>query len=122
MKIVYVVVGCITLALGTIGVVFPILPTVPFYLITAFCYARSSERLNQWFKNTKLYKNNLETYVKGQGMSRKAKIRIMATVTIIILISFYFMKKIWIGRIILIVIWVAHILYFVFKVKTIEEV
>ena len=44
-KIVFIVLGCICLALGTVGVVLPILPTVPFYLATAFCFANSSERL-----------------------------------------------------------------------------
>ena len=73
-KILLVIIGCIGVALGAIGVVLPILPTVPFLLLAAFCFARSSERLNNWFTGTKLYKNNLESYVKGKGMTRKTKI------------------------------------------------
>ena len=38
-KAFFVVLGCISLALGTIGIALPILPTVPFYLLTAFCFA-----------------------------------------------------------------------------------
>ena len=51
-KTVFIVIGCICLALGTVGVGLPILLTVPFYLATAFCFANSSERLPSWFIGT----------------------------------------------------------------------
>lgn len=51
-KILYILIGCISLGLGIIGVILPILPTVPFMLLAAFCFAKSSERLDGWFKNT----------------------------------------------------------------------
>lgn len=56
-KSVFVALGCISLALGTIGIALPILPTVPFYLLTAFCFANSSERLHTWFTHTTVYKS-----------------------------------------------------------------
>ena len=55
--------GFLCLALGMVGVVLPILPTTPFILVAAFCFARSSTRLNSWFKGTKVYKQVLEGYV-----------------------------------------------------------
>ena len=58
-KILYVVLGCIGVALGALGAVLPLLPAFPFLLLAAFCFARSSERLHNWFTGTKLYKNNL---------------------------------------------------------------
>ena len=63
-RIVFIIVGCICLILGTVGVFVPILPTTPFYLLTAYCFARSSKKLDEWFKGTKLYKKHLESYVK----------------------------------------------------------
>ena len=57
-KILYIMIGCISLGLGIIGVILPILPTIPFVLLSAFCFAKSSERLDGWFKNTKLYREN----------------------------------------------------------------
>ena len=45
-KILYMIIGCISIVLGIVGVVLPILPTVPFVLLAAFCFARSSERLD----------------------------------------------------------------------------
>lgn len=119
-KIVYIVVGCLSLAIGAIGAVVPMIPAVPFLLLAAFCFGRSSEKLNNWFINTKLYKDNLETYVKGQGMTKKTKIRIMVTVTCLMLIGFIMMHQVPVGRMVLTGVWIFHILYFVFGVKTLE--
>lgn len=119
-KILFVILGCIGVALGALGAVLPLLPAFPFLLLAAFCFAKSSERLHNWFTGTKLYKNNLESYVRGQGMTRKTKIRIMVTVTVLMSIGFIMMNQVPVGRIVLACVWVFHILYFVFGVKTIK--
>lgn len=118
-KALYVVLGCIGVGLGALGAVLPLLPAFPFLLLAAFCFARSSEKLNDWFINTKLYKENLESYVHGKGMTRKTKVRIMVTVTILMSIGFVMMNAVPVGRIVLGCVWVFHIVYFVFGVKTI---
>lgn len=120
-KIIYMVVGCISLGLGTAGTVLPILPTVPFYLLAAYCFAKSSKKLHNWFVCTKLYKDNLESYVKGQGMTRATKIRIMVTVSILMSIGFAMMHAVMLGRIVLACVWVFHVVYFAFGVKTVKN-
>lgn len=55
-KIIYIVVGCLGVGLGAAGAVLPLLPAFPFLLLAAFCFAKSSERLHNWFTSTKLYK------------------------------------------------------------------
>ena len=50
------------LGLGTIGIVLPILPTIPFYMATLFCFAKSSKKLHDWFIGTNLYKKHLDLY------------------------------------------------------------
>ena len=121
-KIIFIVLGCICLALGTVGVVLPILPTVPFYLATAFCFANSSERLHTWFVDTGLYKKHLQSYVEKRGMLLKTKVSIITTVTLLMGFGFFMMarKSIWVPCIILAVVWVCHIIYFVSGVKTIK--
>lgn len=116
-KILYIFIGCISLGLGIIGVILPILPTVPFVLLAAFCFARSSERLDGWFKNTKLYREN---NIKN-GMTKQVKIRIMCSVTLLMSIGFIMMglKGIVIGNIVLLIVWVFHMAYFTFGVKTV---
>lgn len=122
MRIFYISLGCISLALGAVGTVVPLLPAVPFLLLAAFCFGKSSERLHRWFTGTSLYKNNLETYVKGEGMTRKTKIRIMVIVTIIMAIGFIMVHQVAAGRIVLTVVWLCHLYYFIFRVKTLEAV
>ncbi len=119
-KILYIVAGCIAMGLGALGAVLPLLPAFPFLLLAAFCFAKSSERLHSWFTGTKLYKNNLESHVQGKGMTRKTKIRIMVTVTLLMTIGFIMMDQVLVGRIVLACVWVFHILYFSFGVKTIK--
>ena len=119
----WIVLGCICLALGTIGVVLPILPTTPFYLATLFCFAKGSQRLHDWFVGTKLYKEHLESFVKKEGMLMKTKLSIVITVTILMGFGFFMMarKGIWIPCIILAVVWAAHIIYFFGFVKTVPS-
>ena len=52
MKYIWILLGFISLFLGTIGIVLPILPTVPFYIATVYCFAKSSETLHNWFMHT----------------------------------------------------------------------
>lgn len=116
-KILYIMIGCISLGLGIIGVILPILPTVPFVLLAAFCFAKSSEKLDGWFKNTKLYKdNNMKN-----SMTKQAKIRIMCSVTLLMSIGFIMMrlKGIVVGNIVLLIVWIFHMVYFTFGVKTV---
>lgn len=118
-KILYIMIGCISLGLGIIGVILPILPTIPFVVLAAFCFARSSERLDGWFKNTKLYReNNIKS-----GMTKRAKLRIMCSVTLLMGIGFIMMglKGIVVRNIVLLIVWIFHMVYFTFGVKTVWE-
>lgn len=120
-KIIYITIGCVGFRLGALGAVLPLLPAFPFLMLAAVCFGKSSERLHKWFVGTKLYKNNLESYVKGRGMTWKTKIRIMIIVTITMSVGFIMMNAVPVGRIILCGVWVFHVLYFVFKVKTVKS-
>ena len=119
-KLIYIVVGCLGVGLGAVGAVLPLLPAFPFLLLAAVCFAKSSEKLNNWFVNTKLYKDNLESYVQGKGMTWKTKIRIMITVTLLMSIGFIMMKAVVVGRSVLVGVWLFHIIYFCVGVKTIK--
>ncbi len=92
-KVVFLVTGFICLALGTVGVILPILPTTPFYLVTAYCFARSSRRLEEWFKGTALYKKHLESFVEKRGMLPSTKAGILISVTLLMGLGFFFMAR-----------------------------
>ena len=120
-KVLYIILGCIGVGLGAVGAVVPMLPAFPFLMLAAFCFARSSEKLDRWFKGTELYKDNLEDYVAGRGMTWKTKIRIMITVTLLMSVGFIMMglKSIVTGCVVLSSVWAFHIIYFIWGVKTI---
>ena len=119
-KILWIILGLTGLVLGAIGAFLPILPSVPFLLLAAFCFSKSSEKLHTWFLGTNLYKNNLETFVKGEGMTRNTKIKIMVTVTLLMAFGFFIMfnKNLYVPCAILGCIWLFHIIYFTWGVKT----
>ncbi len=119
-KLFWVCLGCLGVGLGAVGAVLPMLPAFPFLLLAAFSFAKSSPKLHTWFTNTKLYKKNLESYVRGQGMTWQTKIRVMITVTLLMAFGFTMMmlKSLYIPCAILGGVWVFHILYFIFGVKT----
>ena len=120
-RILYIILGCVGVGLGAVGAVVPMLPAFPFLMLAAFCFARSSEKLDRWFKGTKLYQDNLADYVAGRGMTVKTKVRIMITVTLLMSIGFIMMglKGIVTGCIVLGCVWAFHIVYFIWGVKTI---
>ena len=120
-QIIFLIIGCLSLALGCVGIVLPILPTVPFFLLTVFCFANSSQRLHDWFIGTQMYKKHLESFVQKKGMTVRTKATILTSVTALMAVGFVLMlrKGIIVPCVILAVVWVCHLVYFLFGVKTI---
>ena len=104
--------------LGALGAAVPVLPTAPFLLVATFCFARSSERLNDWFRSTKLYRGVLAGYVQKRSMTLRAKVLLLVPLTVVLGISFACMGSVPVGRAVVAVVWLAHVLYFGFVVKT----
>lgn len=121
-RLVFLIIGCVSLGLGCVGIVLPILPTVPFFLLTVFCFSQSSQRLHDWFVNTKMYHKHLESFVQKKGMTARTKATILTSVTILMAIGFVLMarKAIWVPCVILAIVWACHLVYFLFGVKTIQ--
>lgn len=117
-RTVWAVLGFVAFALGAVGVVIPVFPTTPFVLVAAFCFACSSERLNMWFKGTALYRKVLEGYASKRSMTVKAKLSIIVPVTVLLTVGFVLMANVPVGRAALVLVWLGHIVYFGFVVKT----
>ena len=118
-RMIFLILGFLCLGLGCVGVVLPILPTVPFFLATVFFFANSSQKLHDWFVGTRLYKKHLESFVQKRGMTAGTKVGIIVPVTVIMGIGFALMGSVPVGRVILAIVWSCQIVYFVFGVKTI---
>lgn len=114
----WVLLGFLCFGLGSAGVVLPCLPTVPFYMGTAFCFAKGSQRMHAWFIHTKLYKRHLQSFQERREMDRKTKFVIMTSVSLMMAFGFVMMKDVPVGRVVLGAVWLFHVYYFFFRIKT----
>lgn len=121
-RIFWIFLGFICLGFGSIGIVLPILPTVPFYMATLFCFAKGSTRLHQWFMGTKVYKKHLESFVQKREMTFKTKLTIITTVTVLMILGFVMMRGLIAGQICLFIVWIFHLLYFFVRIKTVKPI
>jgi uncharacterized membrane protein YbaN (DUF454 family) len=112
--------GFISLGLGLVGIVLPVLPTTPFLIFTAFCFARGSTRFHTWFVRTKLYKNHIDDFVKTKSMTVKTKATVLISVSILLPLSMYFVNQLH-ARILMGLVLAWHWWYFMFRVKTVRE-
>lgn len=97
----FFIAGSITLVLGAIGIVLPVLPTTPFLLISLACYLRSSERMTHWMLTNKYFGKYIKNYQEGKGIPLKTKIYAISLLWITILYSAFFIVPIWVVQIIL---------------------
>jgi hypothetical protein len=119
MRLVYIILGFLSLLIGMIGIILPILPTTPFVLLTVYLFARGSQRFHHWFIQTKIYKTYLSDFVEQRSMKRKDKWRLMIMVDVILLITIFMIQQ-WIITVILIIIDCIKYWYFFTQVKTIN--
>lgn len=117
MKYLWVTFGCITLGLGVLGIFLPLLPTTPFFLLTVFCFSKGSDKFHNWFVSTKMYTDYIESYRPNSPIPLQKKIEILASVLIVVSVSFYFVENVYL-RTILAMVLIGHLIYFSLFIKT----
>ena len=111
---IWIILGSLFLGLGILGALLPLLPTTPFLVLSAACYARGSERFYNWLLNNRWFGNYIRNYLEGKGIPWKSKAATIALLWITIGCSAAFAVQSLTIRIILIVIAIgitAHILF-----------
>ncbi len=95
--------GTVLVGIGILGIFLPLLPTTVFFLMAAWCYARSSKRFYDWLHQNRFFGKYLKNYREGKGISLSGKI---STITILwcgILYSIFVTHVLWVHGILLII-------------------
>jgi uncharacterized membrane protein YbaN (DUF454 family) len=116
-KIVLIVTGTISLALGVIGIFFPLLPTTPFLLLSAACYIRSSQKLYLFLINNKYLGKYIKNYTENKAISKKSKIAALTFLWLSIGYTIIFLIPRFIGQVALVTIALAVTIHII-KLKT----
>lgn len=118
-KIMFIIIGMVSLILGSIGVILPVIPTTPFLLLASFCFARGSKKFDMWFKSSNTYKNYLESFVENRAMTLKQKICILVFADIMIAFPLIILDNMYV-KVFLILVIMFKYYYFIFKIQTIK--
>ncbi len=89
-RVLLVLAGTVSLTLGVIGIFLPLLPTTPFLLLSAACYARSSDRLYSWLLDHSVFGNYIKDWREGKGVPLRVKVLSIALLVLTIGYSAFF--------------------------------
>ena len=117
-RYIFLTIGAISFALGTAGIVLPLLPTVPFYMLTLFCLARGSERFHKMFLESSLYQKTVGAYERDKSLTLRTKLSILLSVSTIMAIGAYFSQDMPIALGVMAFVWLGDVIALVFIVKT----
>jgi len=112
--------GTIFLGFGIIGIFLPVLPTTPFLLLAAACYARGSKRFYDWLMNNKWFGTYIKNYREGKGVPLKFKVFTISLLWITILTSIYFVINNFFIEVILIIIAIGVTIH-ILTIKTYKQ-
>ena len=118
-KLLWLMIGIVSMVLGAIGVVLPVLPTTPFLLLASFCFAKGSDRFHKWFIGTKLYKKHLESFVTSRSMTLKTKLCILLPASAMLMLAMLAMSNIY-GRVFIVFLIIFKYIYFFTRIETVK--
>jgi len=119
-RVLLIVAGTLFTGLGILGMFVPLLPTTPFLLLAAACYARSSQRFYHWLLNNRWFGSYIRNYREGKGVPLKAKVFTIALLWIVIGCSVAFAVELFAVRLILILIAIGVSIH-VLSLRTLKE-
>lgn len=96
--------GTVSLILGAIGVVVPGLPTTPFVLLAAACYAKASPRLHAWLLNHRLTGPMLRDWEAHRSLTRRTKTIAVVSMLVMVSFSIWSFRHRWIAQAVLVVL------------------
>ncbi|MGP4073622.1 YbaN family protein [Piscibacillus sp. B03] len=119
-KILFILLGFISFVIGVAGFILPVIPGGPFFLFAAYCFGKSSERIENWFKQTSFYDQYVLRFKKNRGMTVKEKVRINLIADSFIIASII-LVDILLVRILMVALALYKHYFFIKKIKTISQ-
>lgn len=104
LRIFCIILGFIFLGIGVVGIVFPIIPTTPFLLLTSFFFMKGSKRFNDWFLASKIYKKYLENFSKNKVMTIYGEMILLSFVSLMLVMTMFIVNNLTVSIILLILI------------------
>lgn len=120
LRILLIIAGTLFVGLGILGIFIPVLPTTPFLLLAAVCYARSSQRFYHWLLNNRWFGSYIRSYLQGRGVPLKVKVLTIALLWVTIGCSVAFAVQVFAVRLILILIAIGVSIH-VLSLRTLKE-
>lgn len=118
-RTILIIIGWLAVVLGTLGVVLPLLPTTPFILLAAWCFARSSPRFHHWLLYRSWFGGYLRYWQKHRAMPPGAKPCAIAVILITFAISLWLVKMMWVRILLLIIL--SCLLIFMWRIPVVDE-
>ncbi|HJP15353.1 MAG TPA: YbaN family protein [Acidimicrobiales bacterium] len=121
-RILWAFIGCISVAIGGIGIIVPGLPTTIFMIFGASCFAKSIPRFEQWILDLPAIGPMVKDYRNGLGMPRKAKKMAVSVIVVTSGISAGFLISSLVIRLVVVGLGLVGVLYLLKRVPTREDV
>ncbi|WP_431800863.1 YbaN family protein [Halobacillus andaensis] len=118
-KVLLLISGWVSLAIGILGIVLPLIPTTPLLLLAAACFFRSSDRMYWWLLENKYFGHYIKDYRKHRGIPLKAKIVGVTVLWVSILYSALFVVPLLFVKILMIGL-ASYFTWFILSLKTIR--
>lgn len=112
--------GFILTGLGIAGAVLPLLPATPFFLLAAYCFARSSQRWHDWLLAHPTFGPYILAFRDKRGLTVAQKRRIALTLTLTLLVSFWLVPR-WYARLLIGTIWLFWMVV-LYRLRTASEI
>jgi len=110
-RIAILTLGCISLAVGVIGIFLPLIPTTGPLLLAAVCFDRSSPRFHSWLMNNRYLGGYIKNYREGRGLPMMQKVCTIGLLWTTITISIVFAVDAMWGKALLALIAIAVTLH-----------
>ena len=118
-RIILIIIGWIAVVLGTLGVVLPLLPTTPFILLAAWCFARSSPRFHDWLLYRSWFGGYLRHWQKHRAMPPGARPRAIVFILLTVGVSLWRVELMWVRGLLLVIL--TCLLIFMWRIPVIDE-